>query len=72
MQLPPYLPPERFKQIYFGDSKSPSMPTIRRWLATGILPGRKVGGLLFVDVAAFEAMGNPLVEKILRHESRTA
>ena len=70
MQLPPYIPAERVKKEYFGDSKAPSLSTIRRWLATGVLPARQIGRLLFLDVAAFEAQGNPLVEKILRHEPR--
>jgi len=68
MQLPPYLSPEEFKKVYFGTKKRPSASTIRRWLGNGELPGRRIGKLLFVDVVAFEACGNPLVDKILRHE----
>lgn len=41
-------------------------------MANGELPSRRFGKLLFVDVAAFEAGGDPLLQKIIRHESRTA
>ena len=66
MQSPPYMSAEDFKRAYFGNSKHPSLATIRRWLVTGELPSRRFGKLLFLDVAAFNASGNPLVEKILR------
>ena len=71
MQLPPYLSVNSTKEIFFGDKRQPSLSTIRRWLINGALPSRRIGGMLFLDVAAFLAQGNPLVEKIFRHESRT-
>lgn len=67
-----YVSPEEFKQLYFCESKHPSMPTLRRLLDRGKLKGRKVGGLWFVDLIAFESENNPLVEKVLRDVSRSA
>ena len=72
MQSPPFMSAEDVKQTYFGNSRHPSLATIRRWLANGELPSRRFGKLLFLDVAAFNARGNPLVEKILRHEPRSS
>ena len=72
MQSPPFMSAEDFKKNYFGNSRHPSLATIRRWMANGELPSRRFGKLLFLDVAAFEAEGDPLLEKIIRHESRTA
>ena len=66
-----YVSPEEFKQRYFGESKHPSMPTLRRLLDLGKLKGRKLGGLWFVDLIAFEADNNSLVEKVLRDVSRS-
>ena len=70
MQLPQFMTPEEFKKAYFGTAKRPSTSSIRRWLINGDLPGRRFGQSLFVDIVAFEANGNCLVEKILRHEPR--
>lgn len=61
-----YITAEEFKARFFPESKFPSLQTLRRQLEGGRLKGRKIGKRWFVDVIAFEANGNALVEKILR------
>lgn len=61
-----------FKHSYFGDSTRPSLSKLRRLCASAALPGRKIGNDWFVDIPAFEANGNQLLEKILRHVPGTS
>lgn len=56
----------------FAEESAPCEHTVRRWIRTGKVPGRQFGGRWYVDQIALAAAGNPLVEKILRHESGTA
>lgn len=63
---------EEFKVRYFGDSKHPSLSTLRRLADKGDIPTRRLGKRYFVDSVAFEADGNPVLEKVLRDVSRAA
>jgi hypothetical protein len=63
---------EEFKARYFGESKHPSLSTVRRWARDGDIPTRKIRRCFFVDVIAFEANGNPVLEKVLRDVARAA
>lgn len=66
-----YVTLEEFKTKYFGESKHPSLSTLRRLADKGEIPNRRLGKRYFVDVAAFEADGNPVLEKVLRDVSRS-
>ncbi len=59
--------PQEFLKKEFSKESAPSEHTIRRWIDQGILPGKQIGKLYYVDHTAFSANGNPLVEKILRN-----
>ncbi len=50
---------------YFSIDCQPAEPTLRRWMQTGALPGRKIGGKWFVDEHAFVAGGDDLVARVL-------
>ncbi len=56
----------------FSIESAPHEHTVRRWIATGKIPGRQIGCTWYVDSIAFEANGNPLVAKVLRDVSRSA
>lgn len=66
-----YLTLEEFKERFFGDSKHPSLSTLRRLADKGEIPNRRLGKRYFVDVTAFEADGNPVLEKVLRDVARS-
>lgn len=51
----------------FRDAKrKPHPSSVRRWIESGELPGKKIGGRWFVDLAAEKnETGNELVDKVL-------
>jgi hypothetical protein len=67
-----FLTIEAFKKQYFGDSRHPSLSTLRRLADKGELPSRRVGKRYFIDSIAFEAAGNATLEKVLRDVARAA
>lgn len=67
-----YITLEEFKLRFFGESKHPSLSTLRRLADRGEIPNRRLGKRYFVDVIAFEAAGNPVLEKVLRDVARAA
>lgn len=62
---------EEFKERYFGESKHPSLSTLRRLAGKGAIPNKRVGKRYFVDVNAFDANGNHVLEKVLRDVARS-
>jgi hypothetical protein len=53
------------QKCYTADSR-PSLRTLKRWIETGELPGKKHGGKYFIDVHLVEKLtGNPMVDKFL-------
>lgn len=50
---------------HFDKGGAPEEVTVRRWLREGVLPGRKIGGLWFIDEAAWLADGDDLVQRVL-------
>lgn len=59
------IAPKDWAERYFDAASQPSEATLRRWLATGQVPGRKVGGSWYVDEHAWLADGDALVERVL-------
>jgi len=54
-----------FQTEHFEEGSKPTTKTIRTWIDDGELPGRKIGGKYYVDMAKYEATsGNPLLDKI--------
>lgn len=50
---------------YFDPSSRPAEITLQRWLRSGKIPGRKVGGTWYVDEHAWQAGDDDLVRKVL-------
>lgn len=50
---------------YFDEGSRPSEVTLARWLRGGKIPGRKVGGIWYVDEHAWLAGGDDLVQRVL-------
>lgn len=55
----------RFADTLFEPDSRPADITLQRWLREGKLPGRKIGGVWYVDEHAFLAANDPLVERVL-------
>lgn len=66
-----YITIEQFRLRTFEAQSVPHPNTIIRWIRSGKLAGRQLGGRWYVDSVAFAAGGDPLLEKILRHEPAT-
>lgn len=54
---------------YFEAGSRPSEITLQRWLRSGKVPGRKVGGTWYVDEHAWLADGDDLVQRVLDEAS---
>lgn len=50
---------------YFDEVSRPHDLTIRRLLREGKIPGRKIGGAWYVDLDAWLADGDELVQRVL-------
>jgi hypothetical protein len=50
---------------YFASESMPADITVMRWLRSGKVPGRKVGGTWYVDEHAWLADGDELVLRVL-------
>ena len=55
----------KFADKTFDESSRPADITLQRWLREGKLPGHKIGGIWYVDMHAFLAANDPLVERVL-------
>lgn len=59
------LAPRIWATKYFSVDCLPPEPTLRRWMKTGAVPGRKIGGTWYVDDDAWLANGDDLVARVL-------
>jgi len=59
------MTPQQWTAKYFDTESRPAEVTVRRWLSTGKLPGRKIGGTWYVDEHAWLADGDELVLRVL-------
>lgn len=50
---------------HFAEEGAPEEVTVRRWLRDGVLQGRKIGGMWFIDEDAWLADGDELVQRVL-------
>jgi len=57
---------EAFRRKHFDPESAPMTNTIRRWLASGMLPGLQIGGLWYVDEERWLAGGDELVARVLQ------
>jgi len=55
----------QWRDRHFEADSAPDEVTVRRWLRTGKLPGKKVGGTWFIDEAAWLADDDELVRRVL-------
>lgn len=62
---PHLLTPAAWSERYFDESSRPPETTLRRWMQTGAVPARKIGGSWFVDERAWLAGGDDLVARVL-------
>ena len=60
-----------FQADHFEPGSAPDAKTLKSDIDKGNLPGRKIGGKYYIDMAQYEAItdknptGNPLVNKVL-------
>lgn len=66
------ISPQEFIAKEFSADSAPHEHTVRRWIENGYLPGRRIGSRHYIDDTAFQANGNPIVEKVLRDVARSA
>lgn len=52
-----------YRRQRFHGRKKPSERTIRRWIIQGEIPGRKIGGMYFVDLGGEERQTEMLVKE---------
>ena len=56
----------QFQKQHFVPGSAPDAKTLRKCIDDGSLPGRKIGGNYFIDMAKYEAStGNSLADKIM-------
>lgn len=60
-----YMLLSQFARQHFVEGSRPSLSTLRRLVAKGELPGRRIGNQWYVDYSAYLADGDPLVAKVL-------
>lgn len=66
------ITPSEFAARYFEEGSAPDARTIRTWIEQGIVPGRVIGKLYYVDAGGFEragSTGNDLADLILNGSS---
>ena len=63
-----YITPQAWASKYFSADSMPSNLTLRRWIKKGAIPGKKIGGSVFIDEDAWLAGGDELVARVLRGE----
>ncbi len=68
------LSPSDWLDLRFPRAKRrPHVNTVRRWIASGELPGRKIGGSYFVDVEREQTTtGDSVVDRILNDDTKAA
>ena len=56
---------EQFVSDAFAEGSRPTTATVRRWIESGDVPGRRIGKLFFVDYASWQSRSNPIASRIL-------
>jgi hypothetical protein len=56
-----------YRKKFFVAGSEPTEGTVRRWIASGTIPGEKIGCTHYVNVATLNLTGNPLVDASWRH-----
>jgi len=59
----------KWRERHFEEGSAPDEVTVRRWLRTGKLAGKKVGGTWYVDESEWLADGDELVRRVLERAS---
>lgn len=55
-----------YRRKRFVGTQAPSLSTLKRWIQSGEIPGRKIGGRYYVDmVAESKRSGDAKVDEIL-------
>ena len=60
------LTPSAWTTKYFAEGSRPAEVTVRKWVRTGVVPARKIGGNWYIDEVAWLAENDPLVEMVLK------
>lgn len=61
-----------FSCQYFAEGDRPDPRTVHGWVAKGVVPGRIINKVAYVDAEAFEiSTGNTLADSLLRSLSQT-
>ncbi len=55
----------QFRIRYFEKGSEPDMKTLKKLIAEGDLPGKKMGTIYYVDLDRIKVSSNPLVNKVL-------
>lgn len=63
------MPIPQWQRKYFAEGGAPDEVTVRRWLRTDQLPGRKLGGTWYIDEDQWLAAGDELVRRVLERAS---
>lgn len=63
------MTPQHWAEKYFDESSRLSEATLRRWVSSGQVPGRKVSGSWYVDDHAWLADGDEPVLRALKQIS---
>lgn len=61
------IPVQEWIERRFGDAKKkPHAQSVRRWIDSGAVPGKKIGGRYFVDAELEQQLtGDELVDRVL-------
>lgn len=58
---------EEYRMKHFSPASRPSLRTIRSWIQTGALPGKRQGKYYFVDMEELQVLtGQTLTDKVLK------
>lgn len=58
--------PATFAERHFDPADRPDNRTVRKWVRDGYIPGREIGGRVFVDEEGFLAStGDELADRVL-------
>ena len=56
-----------YRETRFTPGSRPSINTLKRWINDGELPGKRIGGLYYVEVdTESQSIGKPRLEELMR------